>query len=34
MEIAWGKINGSKFGLVDYRDRKGELLPGLVFLWN
>ena len=27
MEAAWEKVNGSKFGLVDYRDAKGELRP-------
>ena len=27
MEPAWEKVNGSKFGLVDYRDSKGELRP-------
>ncbi len=27
MEPAWEKVNGSKFGLVDYRDAKGELRP-------
>ena len=24
MEIAWEKVNGSKFGLVEYKDKKGE----------
>ena len=27
MEAAWEKVNGTKFGLVDYRDAKGELRP-------
>jgi len=27
MEAAWEKVNGTKFGLVDYRDSKGELRP-------
>ena len=27
METAWEKVNGTKFGLVDYRDAKGELRP-------
>ena len=27
MEIAWEKVNGSKFGLVEYKDKKGELRP-------
>ena len=27
MEPAWEKVNGTKFGLVDYRDAKGELRP-------
>ena len=27
MEPAWEKVNGSRFGLVDYRDAKGELRP-------
>ena len=27
MEPAWEKVNGRKFELVEYRDRKGELLP-------
>jgi phage antirepressor YoqD-like protein len=27
METAWEKVNGSKFGLVEYRDAKGELRP-------
>jgi len=27
MEEAWEKVNGSKFGLVNYRDQKGELRP-------
>ena len=27
METAWEKVNGTKFGLVDYRDKKGESRP-------
>ena len=27
MEPAWEKINGAKFGLVEYTDKKGELRP-------
>lgn len=27
MEPAWEKVNGSKFGLVEYTDRKGEKRP-------
>ena len=27
METAWEKVNGTKFGLVDYRDAKGEVRP-------
>ena len=27
MEPAWEKVNGTKFGLVDYRDQKGESRP-------
>ena len=27
MEAAWEKVNGTKFGLVDYRDAKGEIRP-------
>ncbi|WP_231480167.1 Rha family transcriptional regulator [Prevotella sp. P6B4] len=27
MEPAWVKVNGTKFGLVEYRDKKGELRP-------
>ena len=27
MEPAWEKVNGTKFGLVDYRDKKGESRP-------
>ena len=27
MELAWEKVNGCKFALVDYRDSKGELRP-------
>ncbi len=27
MESAWEKINGAKFGLVNYKDAKGELRP-------
>ena len=27
MEIAWEKVNGSNFRLVEYRDKKGELRP-------
>ena len=27
MEIAWEKVNGLKFELVEYRDQKGELRP-------
>ena len=46
MELAWEKVNGSRFGLVDYRDAKGELRPcysqegqspcayGLVYVGN
>lgn len=29
MEPAWEKINGVKFNLVDYTDRKGAPAPGL-----
>ena len=27
MEPAWEKVNGLKFQLVEYRDKKGELRP-------
>ena len=27
MELAWVKINGGKFSLVEYKDSKGELRP-------
>ena len=27
MEPAWEKVNGSKFGLVEYKDQKGQLRP-------
>ena len=27
MEAAWEKVNGTKFGLVEYKDSKGELRP-------
>jgi phage regulator Rha-like protein len=27
MEPAWEKVNGRKFALVEYRDKKGELRP-------
>ena len=27
MESAWEKVNGRKFALVEYRDKKGELRP-------
>ena len=27
MEVGWEKVNGTKFGLVEYRDQKGELRP-------
>lgn len=27
MESAWEKVNGSKFGLVEYVDEKGEKRP-------
>ena len=27
MEPAWLKVNGRKFALVEYRDKKGELRP-------
>lgn len=27
MEPAWEKVNGSKFGLVEYLDEKGEKRP-------
>ncbi len=27
MELAWLKVNGSNFALVEYRDRKGKLHP-------
>ena len=27
MESAWEKVNGLKFQLVEYRDKKGELRP-------
>ena len=27
MEPAWEKVNGGKFSLVEYRDKKGELRP-------
>ena len=27
MEPAWGKVNGSNFRLVEYRDKKGEFRP-------
>ena len=27
MELAWLKVNGSNFALVEYRDRKGKLRP-------
>ena len=27
MEPAWERVNGRKFELVEYRDRKGELRP-------
>ena len=27
MEPAWAKVNGLKFELVNYRDKKGELRP-------
>ena len=27
MESAWEKVNGFKFGLVNYRDLKGEFRP-------
>lgn len=27
MEPAWERVNGRKFALVEYRDRKGELRP-------
>jgi phage regulator Rha-like protein len=29
MEPAWEKVNGSKFGLVEYTDEKGETRPAL-----
>jgi len=27
MEPAWEKVNGCKFALVEYQDKKGELRP-------
>ena len=27
MEPAWEKVNGRKFALVEYQDKKGELRP-------
>ena len=27
MEPAWEKVNGRKFALIEYRDKKGELRP-------
>lgn len=27
MEVAWEKVNGRKFALVDYKDAKGEMRP-------
>ena len=27
MEAGWEKVNGTKFGLVEYQDQKGELRP-------
>ena len=27
MELAWVKVNGGKFSLVEYKDSKGELRP-------